>query len=362
MEPGSSPAQEPVDTSVVDSAPQVETQAPQGAADAPQTTDQSPGSEKTQDGKPATALEAVSAALEGKKPAADSSTAGGETDPAQKPADTQVEDQDKNLPFNNHPRWKQVHGRMKQLEAELPVLSEKAGHWEALQDKFRQTGLDPADVEPLFEGGARLRSVGTTTEEIGQLMAVGAALKLADRQVVMQIAGPVFEALGLGLHEILPEDIRSQVDEGAISEEAAKRMVAAERRAQAEANRRSLLERAESERGQHQRVAETRNAQAQAVAGWEQRIQSTDTDYARKQPFVIEQITMLRDLYKPGTPDQAVRICEMALENVNRIMGTARPQARRPEIRPVVGGNTHTARPVPKTPLEAVSQALEKTG
>lgn len=337
----------------------------QGATGQSETTEsaQSPGADDAKG--PKTPLEAVTAALEPEKEDAESSAATGEgqqkpaakEEGAKEPDAEATEEADKRLPFHQHPRWKQVTGENRKLKEERPALVDKAQRWDAIDAKFRQSGLAPEDTQPLFEGGARLKASGATTEELQNLMAVGAALKLGDRQVVMQIAKPVFSALGLDIVEVLPDDIRRRVEEGAISEEDARRTASAEFLARSERTRRELTEQSiDAERAHAERVA-SGQAMARAANEWEARVSAGDADWSRKQPFVEEEIKNLAAMMGPRTPDDAVKICQAALDRVNRIFKASGSQ-RRPEVTPTTGGTTATVAPAPKTPLEAVTLAL----
>jgi hypothetical protein len=96
-----------------------------------------------------------------------------------------------------------------------------------------------------------LKRAGVLPQEVDNLMKVGAALKLGDREVVRQLAAPVFEALGLTLVEVLPKEIQDRIEQGALSEDDGRRLANVEFDARRE---QSLRERAEK------RVQERDNA------------------------------------------------------------------------------------------------------
>lgn len=311
---------------------------------------------------PATALEAVKAALDA-KPAADSppqaegpGKAGAvESAPEKLTPDAQAA-ADKLLPFHNHPRWKEVTTAAKALEGQVTDLAPKAQRWDAIDAKFRETGLSPDDVQPLFEGGANLKRAGATQTEVADLMKVGAALKLGDRQVVQQIAGPIFEALGLQLVETLPPEIAAMVEEGAITEDAGRKMAGLQFTARAAETRRGIAEKQVEQVTERDQAANQDAAFESASASWESRVKSTDADWSRKEPFIVEAIRARLALRTPTSAKEVEQICQDSYDQVTRIMKGSGGQ--RASVRPAVGGNTTTAKVAPRTPLEAVKAGL----
>lgn len=311
---------------------------------------------------PATALEAVQASLKA-EPAAVSPAVGeglpkpaDAAKPATAAAPAATDESDKALPFHNHPRWKEVTTAKKALEGQLTEMTPKAQRWDAIDEQFRATGLAAEDVSPLFEGGAQLKRAGATREEVETLMKVGAALKIGDRVVVQQFAGPIFEALGLQLVEKLPADIQAQIDEGAITEDAGRKMAGLHYTARTEAARREVAEGRVSERETQESVAAQETAFLQASAAWEARVKPGDADWSRKEEFIVKAIQERVALKEPTTPKEVEAICQAAYDQVTRIMRGS--GGLRPTVTPAGGSSTTTVKKVPRTPLEAVQAAL----
>lgn len=310
---------------------------------------------------PATALEAVKAALK-VEPAADSPPQGDKTQKpvaevvAEKPTPEAQAEADKLLPFHNHPRWKEVRTAKEAAEAAVADMTPKAQKWDAIDAEFRKTGLSGEDVQPLFEGGAVLKRAGATSQEVGDLMKVGAALKIGDREVFRQIAGPVIEALGLQLVEKLSPEIQQMIDEGAIDEETGRKMSGLQFDKAATAARLRIAEGRETERVQETASANQAADFLKASEAWESRVKPVDADWSRKEPFIVEAIKA-QLVRKPPTSTQEVEaICQTAYDQVTRIMkGSA---TARPVVRPAVGGGSSTAKAAPKSALEAVKAGL----
>ena len=321
----------------------------------------SPGAEEIGAKGPATALEAVKAGLKA-EPAADSPTVGDKT---LKPSETVVAEKltpeaqaeaDSKLPFHLHPRWKEVKTARDAAEAAVTDLTPKAQRWDAIDAEFKRTGLSGEDVQPLFEGGANLKRAGATNQEIGDLMKVGAALKIGDRDDLRSIAGPIFESLGLQLVEKLSPEIQAMIDEGSISEDAGRKMSGLHFEKAATTARLQIAEGRETARTATETSADMDARFLRASAAWEGRIKSTDADWGRKEPFIVDAIKA-RIARKPPTTEQEVAdICQDSYDQVTRIMkGSA---TARPAIRPAVGGGSSTVSAAPKTALEAVKAGL----
>ncbi len=310
---------------------------------------------------PSTSLEAAKKAVEALGTAADSPTAEGETKkgPVEgKPEGKPEAEADKSLPFHNHPRWKEVTSAKKALETEVTDLKPKAERWDALDARFRETGMAPEDVDRLFDGGAMLKRAGAQPQEVDTLLKVGTALKLGDREVVKQLAAPVFEALGLQLVEVLPQEIRDQIEQGAITEDAGRRMADLDFQARQEAARRAAAEGQLSQREQEQQAQDLGRRINAASWSWEQRVKATDADWARKEPFIVEAIQAQVALRPPRSEADVEAICQRAYDQVTRIMRTA-PVATRPAVTPPRGNGSSTDnRPVPRSSLEAARLAI----
>jgi hypothetical protein len=341
--------------------------------DAPVTekTEKPSTSESSDAKKPSSALDAAKAAL-GMPAAADSSTGSG-TDQQKPPKASDGEDKtpsadkgdhaDKDPPpFHNHPRWKEVTKRNRELETANGALTDKAKRWDAIDGQFQASGLSAEDVEPLFTGASRLKAAGASQQELSNLMAVGAALKIGDRALVLQFAQPVFAQLGLEIVESLPEDLRRQVDEGAMTEDAAKQVVSSRIAAQSESYKRRLAEKRVAQRDESDGAQVLSTRILSATGAWEERKSKSDADWGQKQASVVEAIVSRLRVAPPKTEEEALEICEQAYEQVSRIFKAAGGPTRRPVIAPVGGGSPHNAVPAPKSPLEAAKLALARGG
>src|SRR3990167_2178150 len=257
MTPKASPATDPAVTADIDPAIVVDpTAAP--AIDA-NPADPSPA--ETVDAKePADLLSVVKSAVAEPVEAVASSAA--EVDPVDPAAAVAAEaepaaEDDANLPFHNHPRWK-------------AVLAER--------DSFKE----PAERYGLIEGF--MQQHGLSTEEVAEGYEVMALLKSGDPAklaTARQWFSDRLEFLDGTLGNVMPTDLQQRVDDGLLDEEGAKEVA----RARADA---ALLKARDAatttatiaEQGRQQAAAIT-EVVTSAVQGWEERTKAADPDYAK---------------------------------------------------------------------------------
>lgn len=260
-----------------------------------------------------------------------------EGDPAQ-PED------DSKLPFHKHPRFKEVirqkneaQGKVATFEREIEALKPAAERFNAISDYMVQNDLNVDEVNQGFE--------------------IMAALK-HDPARAIQLLQPHIQYLRQFSGEVLPEDIQRQVDEGEISEPAARRLVQAETQRSFEQHRR------EQEASRYQQTEQQRYAQANhqamfhTVSQWEAQTKKSDPDFAAKEAAILKFVRAENALNPPHTPADALANAKSAYDQVNAMFKVARPQT---EARPVPSAASRVgAKPEPKSMLEVVQNAARK--
>lgn len=240
---------------------------------------------------------------------------------------------DADLPFHNHPRWKEV------LQ-ERDALREPAEQYGKITAFMQATGLQPEEVAEGFEVMAMLKS--GAPEDLTK------ALDYFERNTA-----ELRKMLGVEL----PEDLRTKVDDGFISAEDATAL--ARSRAEAE------LLRGQSERERQAREeAAAHAARQQAAAGvtnavveWEARQKASDPDYAKKAELVeLKARALMLKEGPPATPEAAVQLVEKALKEVNGLFKAAAP-SRQP-IAPMPAGKSVETTPQPQNLRDVVRGAL----
>lgn len=359
MAPESSTGPQPAESSYLDDAKGANTPADgspaPASADANVTPDSSPDTGAKPESDTKTPLEVVQAAMEQNK--------GGESPPQQsvpdKPGDKaeatpdsgepkadEPKPDDKELPFHNHPRWKEVL-------TENKTLKEKAAEFEALQEPAeRYNKLNTFLVDNDLSG-----------QDFSNMLNIGMAMKTAPDKA-LEMLEPYYNALLRMNGKIIPEDIQDKIDQGVIDEATAKTM-AVERARNTHYQSQLDLERQKNanlqQRTQQEREDAARQAQVQglteAVTKWENTWQSSDPDYAKLMPFVRDRLATKLQQTPPTNPDDAVKLAEDAKKEVMATMGQMTPKAAMNTVPDAVTTN-RSPNATPKTGLEAVQNAL----
>lgn len=243
------------------------------------------------------------------------------------------------LPFHKHPRWKQVLGERNELRERVTSLEEPARQFGLVQEFMAKNNLTPPGMADLF---------------------TVAALMQNDPERAIPVVQNYLEQLQLITGQKLPSDLASQVDDGAITESAARELHMARLNA---ARSQTAAQESQRQSQEQARIArETENVAA--VNAWEQATKGTDPDFDRKKPFVIDAIKVRLAAEPNVTQARAVQIAREAYASVNERFRGLVPQQQR-SLTPMTprGGDTvasatgqHTS--PPKSALEAVKRGL----
>jgi len=317
--------------------------------DAKQTADASSPSEgaKQQDEPKPTLADVIKAAAE--KPDPDGSSPPpaktGSTDTDAPPSDDTTdkktavksdERDDAKLSFHNHPRWQEVKEQNRSYRTEIESLKPDADQFRKINTFMQEHHLSP--------------------DEVGDLFIVGAMAKAGDPRCLQKI-DEFRQKVALAIGEAIPPDIQAKVDEGEISESAAKELAKA--RALAASHERQAAERATADQQQAQaRELETlRTAQMQSVAEWEAAMRKRDPDFADKENAIARYAkALVQDYGPPPTAKDAVALVEAAYTQVSRDFKAALPPKKAVQRGPIASSSTG-AKPQPKTLREAIEQA-----
>jgi len=193
-------------------------------------------------------------------------------------------------------------------------------------------------------------------DDVNMLLGVGASLRRGDFQAFLNGVAPYVtlaqEALGL---RISP-DIYKQVEDGTISEEAARELTRTRYRAvQAEHRLNQTTQQAQTD-------AQTRNVQdiRAAVDQLENDLKTSDPDYAHKAVAVRRfSQALMQERGVPQTKQQAVELVRAAYDEATREMNRMRPAPRPTRPAPSsIQVATGTVTSEPKTMKEAALRAL----
>jgi len=261
--------------------------------------------------------------------------------PEAKPAEAKVSDAD--LPFHNHPRFRELTQEHGAFKAELEQVRPLAQQYSQIVDFMAVNKLTVEDVVTGFN--------------------VMAGLKRGDPRALREIETARDRLLEIS-GEKLPPDLNDKLEQGLIDADTAKEL--ARLRIGHDAATRTLGETEEERRSANMRALATE--MQGAVGSWERDETTRNPDYPKIMPMVRDRAQTIYNARVaagrgPTTPAEAVEIVRAAYNEIHGHMlksfGVKRDpvNTRSPTSRPAAT----FAQPQPKTPLEAAEQALAQT-
>lgn len=238
-----------------------------------------------------------------------------------------------NVPFHNHPRWKE-------MMREKAELATRAKHYEEISDYMRANGLSSEELSQGFEVMALMKNDPFKAKEVlGQHMA-----KLA-------------EFTG----DVLPQDLQEKLSHGFVDEDTAREL--ASHRAKQALNQRSAIE--ANARMQQEAQVQHQKSLYNAVVEWEGSISSRDPEYRNKQSLVTDRVkSIMQESGQPTSPEQAVSYVERAYSEVNQRLGSLAGRYT-PSRMPYSASNSSSSgnlAPQPRSLQEAISWAARRGG
>jgi hypothetical protein len=332
--------QAPVDssTTTVDASTAVPSTAP------PPSDVSTPASSTDDSAKPEgpvrTPIDVVRSALKPTEPEKAPDALGPQTESVTPKADAALAaltpEEEAKLPFHKHPRWKEVLSQRDAALARSREFEEPARQFGLVQEFMSSNNLTPPEMADGFTVMALMRNDPTK------------AIPLLENYL---------DQLKMITGQKLPDDIAKQVENGAITEEAANELAASRLQiATAQAQNARVNADANNQADQRQRLEA-----ATAVNAWEMQAKSADPDYEAKKPFIRDAIVAQTAGRALPSPAQAVQIAQRAhAEVTNRFKGFAPVRARPTPLTPRSGdaGPATMNTAPPKTALEAAKRGL----
>ena len=293
--------------------------------DAKATATDSSTAGDTDANKKATLLDVVKAAYNGDKLDSDSSKEGEQTKSAEAQNSEKVEGRDgtqqskevagkqeEKVPFHNHPRWKE-------MITEREALKPRAEQYDKIMNFMQQSSL--------------------SAEEMAEGMQVMAMMKNNPMEAYKAIK-TYAERLAPYAGEVLPDDIKSKVNDGFIDADTAKELAALKAEREFITQRNNQAQQAHA----NQQVQANAKAMHDAVATWEITEKSRDPDWSAKYEMVMDRARILLQQGQPKSPSEAIEIAQRALSEVNS------------RLRPLAGRNVSI-----KSPTSSLSSANTQT-
>jgi|SRR5215469_4709618 len=200
-------------------------------------------------------------------------------------------------------------------------------------------------------------------EDFQLTLDLAAAMRRGDFRAFLEGVGPYVELATQALGLTLPPDLRTEVQAGRISFEAAGQ-ISRDRYARALAEQRATRA-TQVMNDQHNLAQQTNFSQAveQTVAQWENHVRQNDPDYARKEETIRNFMWgVVREQGNPRSPEHAVQIAQEAYNRANRVFSQFTPTLRATQRVPNSANRSAAsgARPEPKSMMEAALLGLER--
>lgn len=296
---------------------------------------------------PSSLLDVVRDAV--KKPEAPEESSTTEADQDKLPVETEAKaegdtESDADVPFHTHPRWKQRTEELKALRSERDALTEPAQHYQAITSFMETHGLQPQEVAEGFEVMALLKSG-----------------KPDDLQRVLAWMEPNVAMLQERLGTVLPEDLRTKVEDGLVDADIAKELAQARARTSLTAEQ-EARQREEAAKADEASAAQARaDAMVNSVTDWEVRTRKADPDYAKKAALVE---THARALVQqtgkpPASAEEAVALVERAYAAVNDSLKSLSPKPK--AMTPAPTGMSAAVSTAPQSLRQAVEAGLRRS-
>lgn len=252
---------------------------------------------------------------------------GQETD-AQQPREPDNENFS-DVPFNKHPRFQQVLGKLKAAETDA--------------QRYR-------NVETF------IGEQGLSGDEAAELLQIGGLIKTNPVEAWKRVL-PTIQKLAIAAGEVLPEDLRQRVQAGEVSRE-----VAMDLSRQRAANQ-SMTARQEWERNnsQQRQMVELQQQIGSTVNSWESERRARDPNFEAKLPAIEREVAWIQS--KEGKPRDVNGVRDQLQRAYTAVSASfVAPAASAPKPatkRPVTGGQVNgNVRPEPTSTLDIIEQVV----
>lgn len=247
--------------------------------------------------------------------------------------DGQQTDDFSKLPFNKHPRFRELVKEKNTYKAQMAEYEADAKQYRDIQSFMQNNGL--------------------TAEEVAESLSILAQVKTGDPAKAYELMLQRTQALAVVAGKQLPTDLEEKVEQGYIDRETAQDLhqqrVSAERKAQLAQSQ--LAQR--SVQDQRSQV----NAIASAVSAWEQATKSSDPDFDLKAELVKDRVrAYVASNGMPRTAEAALKLSKDSYDAVTQTL--LRVRGDKAPMRTTVGGKTNgSAAPEPKNLLDVIRRA-----
>lgn len=247
--------------------------------------------------------------------------------------DARKDDDFSDVPFNKHPRFRELVKEKNTYKAKLAEYEPDAQQYREIQSFMQKAQL--------------------SAEEVAEGLMLMAEMKSGDPLKAYESLSKKVESLALASGKKLPAELEQRIEQGYVDRETAEGMYQQQLAAQRQA--------AQAQQALEQRTRQDATAQVQAIAGavatWESATRANDPDFDLKADFVKDRVrSHMAANGMPKTADEALQISKDAYDAVTQTLQRAR--GPKPAMRPAVGGKVNgSAAPEPKNLLDVIRRA-----
>jgi hypothetical protein len=243
-----------------------------------------------------------------------------------------------------------------------PLLKKKISKLLKDRHELREQVRQYESMRPSAEIGHQLQSFAKehdlSADDVGTVMQIAALLRHGDYEAFYRVISPYVRTAQEYLGVTLPNDLRERVQQGHMTEQAAREF------ARVRMDKQRVEQTRETEQAQFatQSLASTQDQVTRSVSAYEQRLAAADPDYKAKAASVRRMAQAM--LFEKGgtitSVDEALAITKAAYDEVNATIRRQQPAPRATGHIPNGNGSTRSAQPEPKSMMEAALQGLSK--
>jgi hypothetical protein len=336
------------DSTVVSATPEASSPAPQDSAPSP-----APASEPTQETSGTESKETLLDAVLKVIPASTEKDVLADQDAAQpeapETADAEAPDEDD----DKEPAAEASNGILRKKISKLL----KSRHEFKTRVAELEARLPEAEIGRAVQAAAMENNLGA--DEIANLITIGGFMKRGEYKAFYDAAAPFMRKAQEYLGYALPADVRQKVQQGQMTEAAAKDYV----RLSMDKQRGDLTRETEQTVWARQAHAQAQSYVEQQVSAYETRLAAADPEYKLK-AVAIQRAAKAKLLDRGNTinsAEEALAITKEAYDEVNADYRKWQPRPQATARTPNGNGSTHMARAEPRSVMEAALQGLERS-
>lgn len=238
-------------------------------------------------------------------------------------------------PFGRHPRFQQVLSDRNSLKTKVEELRAPAESYTKIEAFLAQNDISNEEMVDLFKV---------------------AALAKADPNEALKALQPLLSDLYERTGAFLPDDLRTDVEEGKITEERGRELARERARSRELESQNTRMRERDAVVSQETQAEQRSAALGTAYADWESARKAKDPDFADKEDLIADRCrAIIAAKGQPATAAEMTGILDQAYTDVTARLRKMIPA--REEIRPAARSGSPNATAQPKSLKEAIALA-----